>query len=337
MAIIYENDTYGSNGVADLLSSIKTTRDVCFPFKISVDPLETQEQLVQTLDSELQTLIFGSNITGLLIFGSIKLATAVMKATEILKNNTANFSIPVFLFAESSSYFEGTFRGVSKGAFAVSPPRKTVQEFEDHWVDIFSNSNTLYNTIPSNIYIKRLYEKEFDCQLTSQDTHACPVLTKEVVLEKLRSSLYNQYAIQATMTVAKVAKEIYHSECGTSSNCDELYVVPRKRFIDVLDTLTIKFDDDFALRLDAFKTPVDLEISFNRKTDVTLPPGYPIYEVYNHQKCPTNPKEFCFVEVLTHVCLVDQSILINRTSPFPILGVSGVLFHFYSVSNRYSC
>ena len=35
--------------------------------------------------------------------------------------------------------------------------------------------------------------------------------------------------------------------------------------------------------------------------------------------------------------LVDLSILTNWTSPFPILGVSGVLFHFYSFSNRYSC
>ena len=40
--------------------------------------------------------------------------------------------------------------------------------------------------------------------------------------------------------------------------------------------------------------------------------------------------------ILTHICLVDPSIFINWTSPFPILGVSGVLFHFYSVSTRYS-
>ena len=25
------------------------------------------------------------------------------------------------------------------------------------------------------------------------------------------------------------------------------------------------------------------------------------------------------------------------TSALPVLGVSGVLFHFYSISNRYSC
>ena len=41
---------------------------------------------------------------------------------------------------------------------------------------------------------------------------------------------------------------------------------------------------------------------------------------------------------LTHICLVDYTILINWTSQFTILGVSGVvLFHFYSISNRYSC
>ena len=39
----------------------------------------------------------------------------------------------------------------------------------------------------------------------------------------------------------------------------------------------------------------------------------------------------------THICRVDPSIHINWTSPFPILRLSGVLFHFYSISNRYSC
>ena len=42
------------------------------------------------------------------------------------------------------------------------------------------------------------------------------------------------------------------------------------------------------------------------------------------------------ITVLTHICLVDPSILINWTSPFSILGVSDVLFHFHSISNRYS-
>ena len=298
MAIIYENDTYGSNGVDGLLSDIKTTNDLCFPFTVAVDPLEPQEQLVQTIESELQNLIFGSNISGFLIFGSVKLATAVMKATENLKNDTTDFSIPTFLFAESSSYFEGSFRGVSKGAFAVSPPRKTIQPFEDHWVDIFTNVNSLYNAATSNIYLKKLYYDVFGCQLApSKDSHTCPVVTREEVLDKLKSSLYNQYAIQAVMIASKVAKEIYRSECGTTSNCDKLYEVPRKRFIDVLNTLTINFDDDFVNELRLFKTPVDLQISFNRRTDATLPPGYPSYAVYNHQKCPNDQSEFCFIEV----------------------------------------
>ena len=45
----------------------------------------------------------------------------------------------------------------------------------------------------------------------------------------------------------------------------------------------------------------------------------------------------CSEKALTYICLLDPSILINLTSPFPILEVSGVRFHFYSFSNRYSC
>ena len=37
---------------------------------------------------------------------------------------------------------------------------------------------------------------------------------------------------------------------------------------------------------------------------------------------------------LTHICQVDPSILINWMSPFPIIGVAGEHFHFYSISNR---
>ena len=47
-----------------------------------------------------------------------------------------------------------------------------------------------------------------------------------------------------------------------------------------------------------------------------------------------NPQIINLVSLfLTHICLVDPSILINWKSPFPILGVSGVLFYFYSISN----
>ena len=34
---------------------------------------------------------------------------------------------------------------------------------------------------------------------------------------------------------------------------------------------------------------------------------------------------------------MDPSVLISWTSPFAIIGVPGVYFHFYSISNRNSC
>ena len=39
------------------------------------------------------------------------------------------------------------------------------------------------------------------------------------------------------------------------------------------------------------------------------------------------------VDKMTHICQVDPSILINWTSQLLILGVSVVLFQFYSISN----
>ena len=43
------------------------------------------------------------------------------------------------------------------------------------------------------------------------------------------------------------------------------------------------------------------------------------------------------VSVTTHICLVDSSILINWTCPFPVLGMPGALLHFDSISDSYSC
>ena len=43
------------------------------------------------------------------------------------------------------------------------------------------------------------------------------------------------------------------------------------------------------------------------------------------------------IKELTHIFPVDFSILINWTSQCPNLGVSGVLFHIYFISNRNSC
>ena len=47
------------------------------------------------------------------------------------------------------------------------------------------------------------------------------------------------------------------------------------------------------------------------------------------------PKDPLFM--LTHISLVDYSIRIYKTSPFPILGVSGLLFHLYFYFDRNSC
>ena len=59
------------------------------------------------------------------------------------------------------------------------------------------------------------------------------------------------------------------------------------------------------------------------------------FDFIGFSRLPSQLPNSIMVKRLTHICLVNPSILINWTIPCPILGVSGVLFHFYSISNRY--
>ena len=54
----------------------------------------------------------------------------------------------------------------------------------------------------------------------------------------------------------------------------------------------------------------------------SLPPA--LCNLWEGQSLPTEGKQL----PVTHICLVDLSILINWTNPFPILWVVGVLFIF---------
>ena len=296
MAIIYDNDSYGINGVSELVASIRSN-DVCFPYKIAIHPSVTNEALVQNLEAHLSDIIIDSRISGVLVFGSLTLGTAVLNATGNFMDSNPNFTSPVFLFSESSSYFDGDFERVSRGAFAMSPPRKDVQEFTEHWVSLFANVSKLNS---SNSFIKSVYESIFSCQLAASSTNdSCSVFDRATILEKLKPSLYNQYAIQATMLIAKAVKEVHKAECGEHTRrCDKLMTVSRQKFIDVFNHLNINFYDEFRLRIIAFGNPA-LKVNFNGSADAILDAGYSKYEVYNHQKCQASSSDegYCFAQV----------------------------------------
>ena len=297
MAIIYDNDSYGINGVSELVSSIRSN-DVCFPYKIAIHPSVTNEALVQNLEAHLNDIIVDSRISGVLVFGSQTLGMAVLNATGNFMDSNPNFTSPVFLFSESSSYFDGEFERISRGAFAMSPPRRDVQEFTEHWVSLFKDVNKLYS---SNMFIKSVYESVFSCQLAASSTnHNCSVLDRATILEKLKPSLYNQYAIQATMLIAKAVKEVHKAECGEhTTRCDKLMTVSRQIFIDVFNHLNVNLYYEFSsFRINAFRNP-DLIVNFNGSADAMLEAGYLEYEVYNHQKCQTSDasKGYCFAQV----------------------------------------
>ena len=88
---------------------------------------------------------------------------------------------------------------------------------------------------------------------------------------------------------------------------------------------------------DDIKTRMDLTTKFNAIYDREWRMAYS--ELYDTLRWKDAECIYSLMRVvrvcvkchLTHICLVDPSILIKWTSLLPVLGVSGVLFHFYFI------
>jgi hypothetical protein len=111
--------------------------------------------------------------------------------------------------------------------------------------------------------------------------------------------VYNQYAIQTAMVIAKVVKTVYENKCsGQVSVCDaflESVKTPRQEFITSLTQIPrINFDSFENFRVKEFQNP-DIIVSFGATCEVNIDDGFPIYEVYNHQRCDALP--FCLKNV----------------------------------------
>ena len=75
-----------------------------------------------------------------------------------------------------------------------------------------------------------------------------------------------------------------------------------------------------------------------QKTSNIYEPLYDItYDLYALCKNRTLLFAMTKLGILTHLCRMDFPILINWTSSFTILGLSGGIFHFYSNCNRILC
>ena len=286
MAVIYGDDTYGQ-GLKDLLQSSIGSVDFCIPIEI---PLLGNETDLQNL---LQTKLINASppISGVVVFLPHVTTYSVLEAVQNVLNDT-NITTPVFVLSESNTYIPDNSKDTIKGSFVLSPRRTIIQQFE--WTDRLANLSRLYEEVVSNKWLRDIYKDGFGCELADNfGDNSCAAKSADEIQAVFPDSAYTQYAVQTAMTLAKVVKETYLQVCN-SGVCVEFLSLPRARFIQTANDISVHYDDDFgSFELDEFKSP-DLEIEFNNSPDAVLKSSLPLYEVYNFQLCNTS---LCLVRV----------------------------------------
>lgn len=329
MAIIYDDDSYGRGGKEELLEKSKGL-DVCFPVLI---PVETTNSNVIKLATDIRDKIISAEvpISGVLVFGSSFLADLVLVSTEKVVRSNANMEPPVFLFSEAGGYIQGRHTNISKGAFVLSPPRRTISSFQEEWTNIFTDTSRLYQEIKSNALLRDVYSESFNCTLAeTQDKNTCRQLTKREFEETVPISVYNQYAIQTTLVFANVIKNVFERTCPNKDICPKIldtHETPRDEFMKELSAIPeINFDNFGSFRdIEEFRDP-DLIVNFLTSSEINLLGDFPQYEVYSHQICPGEIERTCLIKV-SYVVFTS-----NKTSVICFYIFLHISIHFKNVS-----
>ncbi|XP_053408226.1 uncharacterized protein LOC128559766 [Mercenaria mercenaria] len=273
MAIVYDDDEYGRDGKEEILARSQGF-DVCFPVFIPVDPTQSHVTKLET-DISDKIIVADIPITGILVFGSSFLADLVLGATENVIKKNPNVTRPVFLFSEAGGYIQGQHTNISKGAFVLSPPKRIISRFREEWKGTFTDTTKLYQKIESNTWIRDVYKENFNCTLAeTEGKNICRQISLLEFEEAIPVSVYNQYAIQAAMVIAKVAKNVFGRACPSNELCArflDTWKTHREEFIKELSMMqAINFDDFGSSReIKEFRDP-DLVVNFTESVDINL-------------------------------------------------------------------
>ena len=139
--------------------------------------------------------------------------------------------------------------------------------------------------------------------------HVCPVKTK--ISLGIRP-VWSEYSLSAWRNFGSLATQWAHYE-----DSDQTWRMPRLIWVFAVCTATLLFCHEAAHLWGAVKNSIT-RLSWGLPS---ISDSYTMWWNFH----------------LTHISLVDYSSLIYWMNPFPILGVAGEPFHFYSISNRNSC
>ncbi|KAH3700245.1 uncharacterized protein LOC127860900 [Dreissena polymorpha] len=329
ITMIYINDSYGRGGFRELSERLVGS-DICVVGTVAIEP---EKYNVTMLEDVVRNKVYKINetrneppVSGIIVFGSYQILEALFQAIHNLENDnkTAHFNRPSLILSETGTYFEGKFPNVSKGAFVLSPPRRIISEFQTHWKNSLTISETLKAEANANRFFKEMFEGLMNCQFSNEvHLNYCRPMAPEEQTMHAAQSMYTQYAIQSALVTAFSVKRVHSTACLTGGACDAFNFVnmtKRSAFIDAIQNQNIVFDRDFGgLRLQEFQSQpplTALTVRFEGSSDVKFVPSnmFPEYELYNHRldsvRCSQKDAP-CLIKVATYNKLtsLDKSLL----------------------------
>ena len=303
IAVVYENTTYGRKAFQELVQNLKSA-EICIAkaFPIQKDASESALQLV--FDNLLNNA--ESQITGVVFFVSTSAAGSFLNIANIHKQELHYRLMMVFsetIALEKSLLTK--YGGVSKGSFVTSPAVLTVKAFSSHWRELLTNKTTFLRESRSNPWLYDIFRKYKSCRPIDD---SCMMPTLQNINSTENESIFEIYAIIATLLHTKGIKDMHTEKCGGSTGmCDELRDILQKNKNGLLKKSTLYQFDDLPFNFDK-----NISVMINEGNEVFIKGDIPDYEVYQYRRCFVHSENFCLEKVC--ICLFEGDKMTEKSS-----------------------
>lgn len=254
IAIIYEDDLYGRDASARLISRAKQ-ESICVSTARGIDV--HSGIIIKEVSNVLTEIVVGTgtrpSIHGIVYIGSTSLSRTIF----LTLGKFGVSSVPIVMLSEGINMDTTVFKqyagGViseAKGSLVFAPPYREVSEFSIHWKDIFTNASYFEEESTSNPWLVDVFYAVTNCE--ERDCAFIALTDAQYNAVFKTQPLYVQYAILAAHALVKATTELQEGVCSSSSPCDAFKTKFRPgKVVETIKKLEINLATDFSWRYDA--------------------------------------------------------------------------------------
>lgn len=254
IAIIYEDDLYGRDASARLISRAKQ-ESICVSIARGID---VHNGVTASEVSNVLTEIIVGTGSRPSTHGIVYIGDTSLSRTIFLTLRHFDFSsVPIVMLSEGINMNTNAFKqytgdviSEAKGSFVFAPPYREVSEFSAHWKAIFTNASYFEEESKSNPWLFDVFYAVKNCEKRDCQFSALTDAEYNVLFET--QPLYVQYAILAAHALVKVATQLQEDVCTSSTPCDAFKTeFSSGDVLKAIKGLEINLATDFSWRYDA--------------------------------------------------------------------------------------